>query len=206
LLESPNDTQPPHVVGTLVDVALAWAAQGHHPKDPPTHAVVLVSKALIPNGTCRLLQGLSSSSRLAGLDALVGVVDTVGEGAKGVSVLLASHKERVQIDTMSGLLPMELRVGKWHAKDAEQNMPFNFEEVMASIRGGASVKPAQFSPTAPRDFILALGGMETMSSQAPAINQRYPSADVVCPTLCLANWRWGLLWPEHQRSILCLQH
>ena len=182
LTKFPEGTHPPpKAFATLVDTAIAWAEQGHRHTDPPTQAVVLVSKDLIPTGKDELLQGLSNSGRLPGLDSLIGVVDTVGEGAKGVSVLLASREERVKIDTLAGLPPRELRVGRWHAKDTEENIPFNFADIMASIRGGPSVKPVgtSSSPSDSRDFIFALGDMETLSYEAARINLRYPSADIV---------------------------
>jgi hypothetical protein len=178
-----DDQPPPEVISTLVDAAFAWAEQGHRLKDPPTHAVVLVSKALIPRGKDELLQGLSKARRLAGINALIGVVDTVAEGAKGVSVLLASRKEGVQIETLTGVPPQELRVGRWHAKDRDEKTPFNFDEVMASIRSGKSMKAVGKNPfeNASKDFIFALGEMESMNKEAAKINSRYPSADVVCP-------------------------
>jgi hypothetical protein len=178
-----DDQPPPEVISTLVDAAFAWAEQGHRARDPPTHAVVLVSKALIPRGKEELLQGLSKTRRLTGINALIGVVDAIGEGAKGVSVLLASRKEGVQIETLAGLPPQELRVGRRRAKDEDENTPFNFDEIMASIRGRKSVKPVETNPfaSAPRDFIFALGEIESMNNEASKINARYPSADVVRP-------------------------
>jgi hypothetical protein len=193
-----DDQPPPEVISTLVDAAFAWAEQGHRSKDPPTHAVVLVSKALIPRGKEELLQGLSQARRLAGLNALIGVVDAVGEGAKGVSVFLATRQEGVQIETLTGLATKELRVGRWHAKDKDEKTPFNFDQVMASIRGGESMRPVERNPfeKPSNDFIFALGEMESMNKQAAKINSRYPSADVVCPLdgLVEANGRWELLW------------
>jgi len=178
-----DDQPPPEVISALVDAGFAWAEQGHRAEDPPTHAVVLVSKALIPRGTAELLQGLGKARRLTGINALVGVVDTVAEGAKGVSVLLASRKEGVQIETLAGRPAKELRVGRWHAKDREENAPFDFDQAMASIRGGKSVKPAERNPfeNPPKDFVFALGEMESMNWEAAKINSRYPEADVVCP-------------------------
>jgi len=182
LTKFPEGAQPPpNVLATLVDAAIAWAEQGHRRIDPPTHAVVLVSKDFIPTGKDELLQGLSSSGRLPGLDSLVGVVDAVGEGAKGVSVLLASREEGVIIDTLVGLPPRELRVGGRHAQDTKQSIPFNFADIMASIRGGPSDKPVGTSlgSSDSRDFIFALGVMETLSYEAARINLQYPSADFV---------------------------
>lgn len=184
-----DDQPPPEVISTLVDAAFAWAEQGHRFKDPPTHAVVLVSKALIPRGKEEILQGLSKARRLAGINAVIGVVDTVAEGAKGVSVLLASRKEGVQIETLAGLPTKELRVGRWHAKDKDEQAPFNFDEVMASIRGGESMRPVEKNPfeNPANDFIFALGEMESMNKQAAKINSRYPSADVVCALMTWAR-------------------
>jgi len=182
LTKFPEGTHPPpNAFATLVDTAIAWAEQGHRHADPPTHAVVLVSKDLIPTGKDELLQGLGNSRRLPGLDSLIGIVDTVGEGAKGVSVLLASREERIIIDALAGLPPRELRVGRWHAKDTEENIPFNFADIIASIRGGPSVKPVETSssPSDSREFIFALGDMETLSYEAARINLQYPSADIV---------------------------
>src|SRR5208282_3005818 len=111
----PDDTQPPPtILPTIVDAGLAWASQTHNIDDPPAHAIILISKALIPRGKDPLLEALSQSNGLCGLNALVGVVDTVGEGAKGISVLLASRSEEITIDTLKGVQSETLRVGKWH--------------------------------------------------------------------------------------------
>jgi hypothetical protein len=178
----PNDTQPPpRVLPTIVDVGLAWASQAHNENDPPTHAIILISKALIPRGRDELLQALGQSTRLCGLNALVGAVDTVGEGAKGVSVLLASRSEGITIDTLKGVQNEVLRVGKWHAKDVEDGESMNFDDILASMRGEKSVSvaaaPADSSPT--KDIVFVLGEMEAVQSQALAINEQYSSATIV---------------------------
>ena len=47
----PDDTQPPPtILPTIVDAGLAWASQTHNTEDPPTYAIILISKALIPRG------------------------------------------------------------------------------------------------------------------------------------------------------------
>src|SRR5271169_2450044 len=73
LTKYPQDTQPPPtVLPTLIDAALSWAAEAHSKEDPPSHAIILVHKALIPQGRNELLDALGQSTRLGGLDAVVG--------------------------------------------------------------------------------------------------------------------------------------
>jgi hypothetical protein len=178
----PDDTQPPPtILPTIVDAGLAWASQTHNTEDPPAYAIILISKALIPRGRDPLLEALGQSNRLCGLNALVGVVDTVGEGAKGVSVLLASRSEGITIDTLKGVQTEALRVGKWHEKDIEKEECINFDDVLASIRGGATVPPvaARPNPSSTEDLVFVIGEMEAVNSQATTMNQKFPSADIV---------------------------
>lgn len=185
----PNDTQPPPtLLPTVVDAGLAWASQSHNPNDPPTHAIILVSKALIPRGKDDLLQALSQSNRLCGLNALVGAVDTVGEGAKGVSVLLASRSEGITIDTLKGVQNETLRVGKWHAKDVEKEETINFDNILASMRGetdGSLTTAAKPDSSPTKETVFVLGEMEAVQNQALAINKKFPSAEIVCACYCL---------------------
>jgi hypothetical protein len=178
----PDDTQPPPtILPTIVDAGLAWASQTHNIDDPPAHAIILISKALIPRGKDPLLEALGRSNRLCGLNALVGVVDTVGEGAKGVSVLLASRNEEITIDTLKGVQTEAVRVGKWHAMDVEKDEAINLDDILASMRGGATTTPVAARPnlSSTEDFVFVLGEMEAVNSQTTTINQRYPSADIV---------------------------
>ena len=184
----PEDTQPTAtVLPTVIDAGLAWASQSHNPDDPPTHALILVSKALIPRGKDELLQALGLSNRICGLNALVGAIDTVGEGAKGVSVLLASRSEGVTLDTLKGVQNEALRVGKWHAKDVEKDESIDFDNILASMRGDSSsslatAAKADSSPT--KETVFVLGEMEAVQKQAVPINSKFPSADIVCTTCC----------------------
>jgi hypothetical protein len=127
------------------------------------------------------LYALGESTHLCGLNALVGVVDSVGEGAKGISVLLASKSEAVTIKTLKGSPKEEIRVGRWHAKDVEtETTPMDFDNVMASIRGQASSsRPSIPSISREREFVLAIGEMEGTQSQAETISQMFPKADIV---------------------------
>jgi hypothetical protein len=75
---------------TLIDSAVAWAWEGHQSNDPPTHAIVLIRAPLIPKGKDELLTTLARSTKLSGLNALIGVVDSLDRISRGVSVLLAS--------------------------------------------------------------------------------------------------------------------
>ena len=183
LTKYPANTQPPlAVLPTLVDAAISWAAEHHTTEDPPSEAIILVHKALIPQGQNELFDALSQSTRLGGLNALVGVVDTVGEGAKGVSVLLASKNEAVEIDTLEFAQNEVLRVGKWHAMDIEKEETINFDDILASIREGANVsaaKPASGSKRLKGDSVFVLGEMEAVQTHASLLNQRFPSADIV---------------------------
>jgi hypothetical protein len=158
LTKYPEDTQPPPtVLPALVDAAISWAAEPHTKEDPPSHAIILVHKGLIPQGRDELLDALGQSTLLGGLSALVGVVDTVGEGAKGVSVLLASKSEYVSID-MEGVQNEVLRVGKWHAKDVETEETMNFDDILASIRGGtnrSAATPATGAPSSTGESLSA---------------------------------------------------
>ena len=182
LLEnSKSASSTPSFVATIVDAAITWASQKHKSTDPPSHAIVLINKTLLPEGKDQLAQALSESSKLSGLDALVGAVDSVGEGAKGVSVLLASCSESATIHTLRGPETDELRVGRWHAKDVEEEEELiDFKDVLAKIRGESKVQPAIVT-TNPlgRGFVFALGEMEAVNRQAGAINQMFPSADIV---------------------------
>ncbi len=179
LLRKSSDVKPELAV--LVDAALAWASKSHTSNDPPSHAVILIHKSFIPQGTDELLYALGESTQLCGLNALVGVVDSVGEGAKGVSVLLASSSEAVTIKTLKGSSKEEVRVGRWHAKDAEtETTPMDFDKVMASIRGQPSSSPAFIPPVSrEREFVLAIGETEGTQSQAETISQMFPKADIV---------------------------
>lgn len=180
ILDTHVDTQPsPAFLSSLVDVALSWALQGHKPDDPQSHAIILVHKSLLPSGKHELLQSLTQSPRLWGLNALIGAVDAVGDGAKGVSVLVASRSEGVTIDTLKGIENEVSRVGKWHAKDKEGDEDsMDFEHILASIRGGVvSAVPVESSSN--RDFVFVLGEMESVQKQASAINRKYPHADIV---------------------------
>jgi len=184
LTKYPEDRQPPPtVLPALADAAISWAAEPHTKDDPPSHAIILVHKALIPQGRDELLDALGQSTRLGGLNALVGVVDTVGEGAKGVSVLLASKSEDVSIDTLEGVQNEVLRVGKWHAKDVETEETMNFDDILASIRGGtnrSAAAPATGAPSSAGESVFVVGEMEALQTQAPLLNQRFPSANIVC--------------------------
>ena len=163
-----------------MDAAILWASRRHHPEDPPTHAVILVSKALIPTGEEELLQALSQSDSLRSLDALVGVVDYVGDGAKGASVLLASKSENVTIERLKGVQKEDLRVGRWHAKEG----PIDFDDMMASIRGTAA-SPVVVSPTSSSesDLLFVLGETEGIQGQVSVMNQMFPKASIVCVSL-----------------------
>jgi hypothetical protein len=165
----------------LVDSALAWASRRHPPHDPPTHAIVLIRKPLIPRGKGELIKALSETNELAGLNALVGVVDTVGGGATGVSVLVASKSEGVTIDTLKGLQNEALRVGKWHAKDVEDDNGMNFDDVLASIRQGKEVPTAavSMSQVSGKDLAFVIGEMEGVQNHASKINEKCPRADIV---------------------------
>ena len=178
-----DDIQPPAtILPTIVDSGLAWASQKHNPDDPPAHAMILISKALIPRGKTELLGALGKSTRLCGLNALVGVVDTVGEGAKGVSVLLGSRSEAITIHTLDGLPIEALRVGKWHAKDEEKSETIDFDHVLASMRGetaSGTPIPARPDSSATKDLVFVLGEMEAVNNQATAINQKFPAANIV---------------------------
>jgi hypothetical protein len=181
----PSDPQPPpKVVGSLVDAAILWASHRQPQEDPPTHAIILVSKALIPTGEEELLQALSQSDSLRGLDALVGVVDYIGDGAKGASVLLASKSENVTIERLKGVQKEDLRVGRWHAKDVEEEGPIDFDNMMASIRGTAA-SPVVVSSTSSSesDLLFVLGETEGIQSQVSVINQMFPKASIVCVSL-----------------------
>jgi len=183
LTKYPKDTQPPPtVLPGLVDAAISWASESHTTEDPPSHAIILVHKALIPQGRDQLLDALGQSTRLVGLNALVGVVDTVGEGAKGVSVLLASKSENVSIDTPEGVQNEVLRVGKWHAKDVETEDTTSFDDILASIRGGANVSAAMpvsgLNPSM-EDSVFVVGEMETVQTRALFLNEKFPSVDIV---------------------------
>ena len=112
----------------------------------------------------------------------MGVVDSVGEGAKGVSVLLASRSEDVSIDILEGVQNEVLRVGKWHAKDVETEDTTSFEDILASIRGGAHVSAA--TPTSGvrfsgADSVFVVGEIEAVQTQASLLNEKFPSADIV---------------------------
>jgi hypothetical protein len=182
----PSDPQPPpKVVGSLVDAAILWASRRQPQEDPPTHAVILISKALIPTGEEELLQALSQSNSLRGLNALVGVVDYIGDGAKGASVLLASKSENVTIERLKGVQKEDLRVGRWHAKDVEEEGPIDFDNMMASIRGTAA-SPVVVSPTSSSsesDLLFVLGEAEGIQGQVSVINQMFPKASIVCVSL-----------------------
>lgn len=166
----------------LVDSALAWALRRHPPHDPPTHAIVLIRKPLIPRGKDELITALSETNELAGLNALVGVVDTVGGGATGVSVLVASKSEGVTIDKLKGPPNEALRVGKWHAKDVEDDDDgMNFDDVLASIRQGKEIPTAavSMSQVSGKDLAFVIGEMEGVQNNTSKINERCPRADIV---------------------------
>ena len=170
----------------LVDAALLQASTYHIPNDPPSHAIILIHKALIPPGKDQFLDALGESQQLCGLNALVGVVDAVGDRATGISVLLASSSEGVTIDRLQGSKKEEVRVGRWHAQDVETvGEAMNFEDVMASIRGQVtSTRPSVPAVSSKREFVFAIGEMEGTQSQAESISQMFPKADIVSPFLC----------------------
>ena len=175
-----DDIQPPpFVLTTVIDAGLSWVAQGHCPDDPPSHAIVLVNKSLIPRGKDELLQALHESTQLSGLNAVVAAVDSVGEGAKGVSVLLASQSEGITINSLEGIEKEEIRVGKWHAKDIEKDEPVDFDTILASVRGQTTVEAAPSASRSKGSLVFVLGEMEGMQSLASQINSNYPSADIV---------------------------
>ena len=190
LLESPKSKPQ---LSVLVDSALEWASKDYTSNDPPSHAIVLIHKSFLPKGNESFLYALGESKQLCGLNSLVGVVDAVGEGAKGVSVLLASSSEGVIIDTLTGSKKEELRVGRWHAKDVEteDDEPMNFDDVMASIRGQAStMRPSVASISNEREFVFAVGEMEGAQSQAENLGQMFPKADIVKYLLNIVDCSW----------------
>lgn len=183
----PEDIPPPSVLSGLVDAALAWASQAQKSDDPPTHAIILVNKSLIPKEKDKLLQALGQSTRLCGLNALVGVVDAVGEGATGVSVLLASKSEGITIDTLVGRNIEALRVGKWHAKDEENDEQMDFDNILALVRREKPVEAVLPEHSSTRDLVFVLGEMEAVHNQTTVINAKYPSADIVWNYYCHTN-------------------
>jgi hypothetical protein len=183
----PGDVPPPSVLYGLVDAALAWASQAQKSDDPPSHAIILVNKSLIPKEKDKLLQALGQSTRLCGLNALVGVVDAVGEGATGVSVLLASRSEKVTIDTLISEKSEPLRVGKWHAKDEENDEAMDFDSILSLVRGGKAVEAVPQEPSSKQDLVFVIGEMEAVHNRAANINAKYPTADIVWNHCCRTN-------------------
>jgi hypothetical protein len=180
------DPRPPpaRVVGSLVDAALSWANVDHRSADPPSHAIILVSKELIPSGEVELVAALGRSEQLRGLDALVGVVDYMECGSKGASVLLASKSENVTIEQLSGVEEEVLRVGRWHAKDVEEDGPFDFDNMIASIRGTEAptvvVEPKSSSK---KELVFTIGEAKSIQDQISCIRQTYPNATIVYASL-----------------------
>jgi hypothetical protein len=72
-------------------------------------------------------------------------------------------------------------VGKWHAKDVEEDGSMNFDDVLRSIRNGKDVPPAVelSSLSTGRDFVFVMGEMEEVQNQASKINEMFPLADIV---------------------------
>lgn len=168
----------------LVKAALSWASTTHKSSDPPTHALIILGRDLIPRAKQELLSLLRPVDQLNTLDSIIGVTDRVGKDGNGVSVLLASGKEGVTIETVRGEETEVLRVGKWHAKDEEDNdggAPFDFDNILASIRKGAQLTASDGTgkQAIGNEFVFALGEAEGLQKQAIAINQHYPTADVV---------------------------
>jgi hypothetical protein len=175
------------ILPNLIGSALAWASKPHSRKDPATHAIVLIRKQVIPKGKDTLLKILRETQQLSSLDVLVAVVDSIGSSPVGVSVLLASKSEKVSIKSLKGAKNDVLRVGKWHAKDTEEDESMNFEDILASIRKGKEVPSAaeSTSESIGRDLVFVLGEMEGVQNQASSINKEYPLADIVSSALTI---------------------
>jgi hypothetical protein len=124
-----------------------------------------------------LLQSLGKAKKLGGLNAVVAIVDTVGYGAKGVSVLLASKDVKVTVDALESVAKKPLRVGRWHAKDEETNFFTSFDEVLASMRG--EKKEPATAEQSNKGFAFVLGELDSLNTQATKINHLLPSADIV---------------------------
>src|SRR5579859_1658224 len=68
LRQYPDDTVPPKdVFINLIDSTISWTAYTHHPKDPASHAILLIHKNLIPKSTGELSEWLRS---IEGLNAM----------------------------------------------------------------------------------------------------------------------------------------
>ena len=178
------------VLPGLIEATFAWASVGFERTDPPSqpsHALILVGRNLLPTDRETLLNSLATVEQLKTVNAVVGAVDRVGYDGRGVCVLLASKEEGITFETIKGSQPELLRVGRWHAKDEEpeEDEPFDFDNVMTSIKKGAEVTTVENNGESEgkaaigKEFLLALGEAENLQKQAIQINQNYPTADIV---------------------------
>jgi hypothetical protein len=123
--------------------------------------------------------------------------------ATGVSVLLASKSEGVNIELLESAKKEVLRVGKWHAKDKEEDEPFNFENVIASMRTG-NVVPEPVTPTSHslgRDLVFVMGERDAIQDQTVTLNQRFPLADIVRYIMAVLIADWDLTFPNTNEQL-----
>jgi hypothetical protein len=130
------------------------------------------------------MTSLGKSERLRGLDAVIGVVDYMESGSKGASVLLASKSENVTIEQLSGVEQEDLRVGRWHAKDVEEDGPIDFDNMMASIRGTeAPTVVVEPKSSLEQELVFIIGEAKSIQGQISGIRQTYPNATIVYASL-----------------------
>jgi hypothetical protein len=182
-----NEACPPNVLTQLLDVTLAWATKDYQKtNDKITHALVLVSKTLVPQGIDNFRQACSASPNLSAVkEHVVAVVDCVGDGTHGITALITTNEQRAAFQPIPGPELQELRVGRWHAKEVEQEetKEFNFQDVLASIRQNR--KPFAGRPVAEGNckhrnhLVIALGNMYSLTSLSTEIKKKYLRADIV---------------------------
>jgi hypothetical protein len=177
----------PTVLTQLLDVSLAWATN-LHPKeknDTVTHALVLVSKSLVPDGKTQFRAACLAAPNLTALDNyVVGVVDCVGHGKHGIAVLATTGRQGARFVRIPGPEIQELRVGRWHSKDAEEEdtKEFDFDDVLASIRQDRTrkVEPQVRNPEDFRNhFVFTLGNTFSLTELSREIKRLYCRSDIV---------------------------